>query len=329
MRHFVPHSLSHTLSLPVSVLPLSLPPCLADGDSASQRCLWPRLVHCWQWRTLLLLPFTLPVSLHDGHIHSTASAGVLHSSPFRASAERIRCPQSVLTMKGMQGCCGETESRSSRSCSHAHQRIQRRVMVSFLLVKVPNEVEPKVEHHDESAAQKMMDEQRTALTAGAQESRFLVEDESCHTPREDLGGVFPHSRDVHRDHVFSESLFQSLPRSCSSLTLHQRSSTSVSPATAHNHMFFSERTFGGGRAQLHEHRAQCMESNVHNVRIADCLAPLQYQRELMRCWQDIRQQSALLFSIAQEPPSSFLPPVMVVFALPGWTFHGGSQTPGG
>ena len=81
--------------------------------------------------------------------------------------------------------------------------------------------------------------------------------------------------------------------------------------------------------QLHEHRAQCMESNVHNVRIADCLAPLQYQRELMRCWQNIRQQSPLHFSIAQEPPSSFLPSVMVVFALPGWTFHGGSQTPGG
>ena len=121
MRHFVPHSLWHTISLPVSVLPLSLPPCLADGDSASRRCLWPRLVHCWQWRTLLLLPFTLPVSLHGGHIHSTASAGVLHSSPFRASAERIHCSQSVLTMKGMQGCCGETESRSSRCCSHAHQ----------------------------------------------------------------------------------------------------------------------------------------------------------------------------------------------------------------
>ena len=58
-----------------------------------------------------------------------------------------------------------------------------REMVSFLLVKVPDEVEPKVEHHDEPAAQKMMDEQRTALTVGAQEPRVLLEDDSCHTPR--------------------------------------------------------------------------------------------------------------------------------------------------
>ena len=86
-------------------------------------------------------------------------------------------------MKGMQGCCVETESRSSRSCSHAHQTDEApREMVSFLLVKIPDEVEPKVEHHDEPAAQKMMDEQRTALTAGAQEPPVLVEDESCHTP---------------------------------------------------------------------------------------------------------------------------------------------------
>ena len=74
--------------------------------------------------------------------------------------------------------------------------------------------------------------------------------------------------------------------------------------------------------QLHEHRAQCMESNVHNVRNADCLVPLQYQRELLHCLQGIRQQSPLLLSIAQEPPSSFLPSVMVFFALPGLAFHG-------
>ena len=83
--------------------------------------------------------------------------------------------------------------RRNRGPAHAHQTdLAPREMVSFLPVKVPDEVEPKAGHHEESAAQKMMDEQRTALTVGAQEPPVLVEDESCHTPRADRGGVFPH-----------------------------------------------------------------------------------------------------------------------------------------
>ena len=92
-----------------------------------------------------------------------------------------------------------------------------REMVSFLLVKVCNEVEPKAEHHDESAAQKTMDEQRTALTTGAQDPRFLVEDESCHTPRADRGGVFPLSRDQQSVRVSSEP-FSNNCRGCALLS---------------------------------------------------------------------------------------------------------------
>ena len=83
----------------------------------------------------------------------------------------------------------------------------RCVFLVCVCVKVLDGVETKVGHHVGSVAQKMMDEQRTALTAGAQEPPVLLEDESCHTPRADRGGVFPLSRDQQSVRVSSEPFF--------------------------------------------------------------------------------------------------------------------------
>ena len=188
-------------------------------------------------------------------------------------------------------------------------------------VKFPDEVETKVGHHDGSVAQNMMDEQRTALTAGPQEPPVLVEDESCTLLEQTLQASSHSDTSIRFASLLNPFLITA------EVVLFSRPPPTVidvgRPATAHNHMVLLKvPLLEDGQTQLDEYRAQCMESNVHNTRIADCLAPLQYQRELLRCLQDTRQQSPLLFSIAQEPPSSFLPSVMVVFALPGLAFHG-------